>query len=34
MAPTDPVLKNPSDTFCQFSPPSVVFHTPPPVPPK
>ena len=32
-APTDPVLKNPSDTFFQLIPASSVFQTPPPVVP-
>ena len=34
IAPTDPVLKNPSDTLRHVVPASVVFQTPPPVPPK
>ena len=33
-APTEPVLKNPSDTLNQFMPPSSDFQTPPPVAPK
>ena len=32
MAPTDPVFKKPSVTFCHVSPPSVVFHRPQPAP--
>src|SRR5437588_6980222 len=34
MAPTEARWKKPSDTFCQYTPPSVVFQTPPPVEPK
>src|SRR6266571_5545121 len=34
IAPTDPVLKYSSETGSQLTPPSVVFHTPPPVAPK
>src|ERR1043165_10249088 len=34
IAPTDARLKKPSLTFRQYSPPSVVFHTPPPHDPK
>jgi hypothetical protein len=34
IAPTEPVLKVLSETDSQFEPPSVVFQTPPPVPPK
>jgi hypothetical protein len=33
-APTDPVPKKPSLTFFQRAPPSIVFHTPPPVAPE
>src|SRR5438067_1312065 len=33
-APTEARWKNPSETFSQYTPPSVVFHTPPPVEPK
>ena len=33
-APTDEELINPSVTGIQFSPPSVVFQSPPPVAPK
>jgi hypothetical protein len=33
-APTDARLKKPSEVFSQYMPPSVVFHTPPPVDPK
>jgi PBP1b-binding outer membrane lipoprotein LpoB len=33
-APTDEVLKNPSETARHVTPPSVVFHSPPPVAPK
>jgi hypothetical protein len=32
-APIEPP-KKPSETFFQLSPPSIVFHTPPPVAPK
>jgi hypothetical protein len=32
-APIEPP-KKPSETFFQLRPPSVVFHTPPPVEPK
>ena len=34
IAPTDAVLKKPSETGSHFFPPSVVFQTPPPVAPK
>jgi hypothetical protein len=34
MPPTEPVLKKASETGSQLEPPSVVFHTPPPVAPK
>ena len=34
IAPTDPVLKKPSETARQARPASVVFQTPPPVAPK
>jgi hypothetical protein len=34
MEPTVPVFRAPSATGLQFSPPSVVFQTPPPVAPK
>jgi hypothetical protein len=34
MAPTAAVSKNPSETFSQYVPPSVVFHTPPAHAPK
>ena len=33
-APTEPVPSWPSETLSQRMPPSVVFQTPPPVPPK
>ena len=33
IAPTDPVLKKPSETGFQLRPPSSVFQTPPPVAP-
>ena len=34
IAPTDAVFRKPSDTFCQYVPPSVDFQTPPPTEPK
>src|SRR5206468_8994638 len=34
IAPTDARLKNLSVVFSQYWPPSIVFHTPPPVEPK
>jgi hypothetical protein len=34
IAPTAAVSKKPSETFSQYTPPSVVFHTPPAQAPK